>query len=83
MLVVQEENDDGRVKVWSTDSEDDEIRKPTHGGYFVLKSEKEGYASKCLMVQSGNSKPKGYATDGRKASESYFAAKTIMEQVKE
>lgn len=49
----------------------------------MVKSEKEGYASKCLMVLSGNSEPRGYMTNSGKASESCFAAKTIPEQVKE
>ena len=35
-LIVHEDSDeDGRVEVWSTDSKDDDVRKPTHGGCFV------------------------------------------------
>ena len=37
-LIMLEESDDGRVEMWSTDSEDDEVRKPTHGGCFVVNS---------------------------------------------
>ena len=66
MLIVQDgSDDDGQVDVWSTDLEDDEIRKPTHG--------------KCLMVQNGVSDQRGYATDGGEASKSCFSAKTVSE----
>lgn len=83
VLIVEEESDEGRVEVWSIDSKDDEVRKPTHGGCFVVKSEKESYASKCLMVHSCNSEPIEYVTGGGKTSESCFAVKTITKQVKE
>ena len=49
----------------------------------MVNPEKQGYEGKCLMVQSGSSEPRGYATDGGKGSESCFVAETIMEQVKE
>lgn len=39
MLIVQEGGDDeGIVEVWSIDSEDEEVSKPTYGGCFVAKS---------------------------------------------
>ncbi|KAI3523775.1 hypothetical protein L1887_02171 [Cichorium endivia] len=68
-FVVQEDDEDGMVEVWLTDSEDDEVRKPTHG--------------RCLMVQNGVSEQRGYATDGCQTFESCFAATTVSEQVKE
>ena len=76
-------DDDGRFEVWSTDSEDDEVRKPTHGWCFVAKSKLQGYEGKCVMVQNGALEQKGYATDGGRASRSCFAAKIVSEQVKE
>ena len=53
-LIVQEESDEyGRVEVWSTNSEDEEVRKPTHGGCFFLANSKEKeYEERCLMVQN-------------------------------
>ena len=50
-LIVQEGNDEfGRVEVWSTDYEDEEFRKPTHGRCFVVKSGALEYEGRCLMV---------------------------------
>ena len=50
-LIVQEGGDEfGSVEVWSTDSEDDEVQKPTHGGCFVAKSEASEYEGRCVMV---------------------------------
>ena len=40
VLMVQEESDDVRFKMWSKESEDDEVGKPTHGGSFVVHSKK-------------------------------------------
>ena len=36
-LIVEEDDDDGRVQVWSTDSEDEEVRNPIHGKGFIVK----------------------------------------------
>ncbi|KAI3510498.1 hypothetical protein L1887_17545 [Cichorium endivia] len=36
-FMVQEDSEYGVVEVWSTDSDDDEVRKPTHGRCFVVK----------------------------------------------
>ena len=52
-LIVQGSVDDdefGGVQVWSTDSEDDEVRKPSHGKAYVVKEESSG--GKCLMVSN-------------------------------
>lgn len=35
-----DDSDDGMVEVWSTYSEDEEVRKPSHGKYFVAKESK-------------------------------------------
>ena len=53
----------GGVQVWSTDSEDDEVRKPTHGKAYVAKSGDAG--GRCLMV-TDVSQMRGYNTDGGK-----------------
>ncbi|XP_052625848.1 uncharacterized protein LOC128132888 [Lactuca sativa] len=51
MLRKEMENADddvfGGVEVWSTDSEDEEVRNPTHGKDYVAKE--EGSAGKCLI----------------------------------
>ncbi|KAL7583919.1 hypothetical protein Lser_V15G43916 [Lactuca serriola] len=63
-LIVQGSvaNDEfGGVEVWSSDSEDDEVRKPSHGKAYVAKEESSG--GKCLMV-SDVSQMRGYNTDG-------------------
>ena len=65
-LIVQEdvaENEFGGVEVLSTDSEDEEVRKPTHGREFVVKSEGSEVAGRCLMVTVGVSHMRGYTTD--------------------
>ena len=44
-LIVQEyvaENEFGGVEVWSTDSENDEVQRPTNGRAFVAKEESSG-----------------------------------------
>jgi len=64
-LIVQDTGDrdefDG-VEVWSTDSEDEEVRKPTHGKAMLVKE--EPVAGRCLMVTEGVSQMRGYTTDG-------------------
>ena len=64
--VVQDSVDDdefGGVQVWSTDSEDDEVRKPSHGKAYVAKGDES--SGKCLMV-TDVSQMRGYNTDGGK-----------------
>lgn len=87
--MVQEDSDEGKKKVWSTDSEDEEVRRTTHAECIVAKSEEKGNEGMCLMVQGNSLKEKGYCNDGKKASEggkvsdSCFSAKLIKEQVAE
>ncbi|KAL7589973.1 hypothetical protein Lser_V15G41428 [Lactuca serriola] len=38
----------GGVQVWSTDSEDDEVRRPSHGKAYVARGDES--SGKCLMV---------------------------------
>nr|KAJ0203047.1 hypothetical protein LSAT_V11C500252350 [Lactuca sativa] len=55
-LIVQEnarEDEFGGVEVWSTDSEDEEVRRPTHGKAYVAKN--EGSGGKCFIVTAGPS----------------------------
>lgn len=79
-LIVQEGSDeDIRVEVWSIDFVVDEVRKPTHGGCFVAKSDFQDYEGRCLMVQNVISKQGSYANDSGKASENCFAAKPVSE----
>ncbi|KAL7610003.1 hypothetical protein Lser_V15G12622 [Lactuca serriola] len=63
-LIVQgsaEDDEFGGVQVWSTDSKDDEVRKPSHGKAYVAR---DGESSgKCLMVTEV-SHMRGYNTDG-------------------
>ncbi|KAI3767848.1 hypothetical protein L2E82_18277 [Cichorium intybus] len=68
-FVVKEDSEFGAIEVWSTDSEDEEVRNPTHG--------------RCLMVKADHSESRGYSTDGCQASASCFAAKPVYEQVEE
>lgn len=67
-------NEYGRFEVWSTKSEDDEVRKPIHGGCFVVKSEEQEYEGRCLMVHNDVSEQRGYATDDGQNFESCFVA---------
>ena len=63
-LIVQgsvADDEFGSVEVWSTDSEDDEVRKPTHGKAYVAKEESSG--GRCFMV-SDVSQMRGYNTIG-------------------
>lgn len=83
-LIVQEGSDeDGCVEVWSTDSKEVEVSKPTHGGCFVANSDLQEYEGRCLMVQNNVLKQRGYVTNGGQASENYFDVKPVYEQVKE
>ena len=57
-LIVQEnvaENEFGGVEVWSTELEDNEVRKPTHGRAFVAEEETSQFVGRCLMVKSEGS----------------------------
>ncbi|XP_052620940.1 uncharacterized protein LOC128126844 [Lactuca sativa] len=76
----------GDVEVWSTDSKDEEVRKPTHGRALLVKE--EVVAGKCLMVTSGVSQMRDYTTDGgldeaKEREDKCFAAKPVSEQINE
>ena len=70
--------------MWSIDSEDEEVRKPTHGKAMLVKEE---YAvGKCLMVTEGVSQMRGYTTDGgledeKEQEDRCFAAKPVSAQI--
>ena len=87
-LIVQGSvNDDefGSTEVWSTDSEDDEVRKPTHGKAYVAKEESSG--GRCFMV-TDVSQMRGYNTDGgsdgpKVQEDMCFTAKPLSQQFNE
>ena len=75
----------GGVEVWSTDSEDDEVRKPSHGKACVAKEENSG--GRCLMV-SDVSQMRGYNTDSgsndmKEQQDMCFIAKPLSVQFNE
>ncbi|XP_052627139.1 uncharacterized protein LOC128133664 [Lactuca sativa] len=76
----------GGVEVWSTDSEDEEVRKPTHGRALLVKEEQ--VTRKCLMVTSEVSQMRGYTTDkgrdeAKEREDRCFAAKPVNVQINE
>ncbi|XP_052625994.1 uncharacterized protein LOC128133027 [Lactuca sativa] len=87
-LIVQgsvADDEFGGVEVWSTDSEDDEVRKPSHGKACVAKEESSG--GRCLMV-SEVSQMRGYNTDDRsnepkEQQDMCFTAKPLSVQFNE
>lgn len=48
---------------------------------FCGESIEQGYEGKCSTGQNYCSEPRGYATDGGKVSEIYFATKKVSKQV--
>ena len=77
-LIVRENEDEfGRIELWSTDSEDEEVRRPTHGECFVAKAEFPKYEGKCMMVHNDVSEQSGYSTDGGKTLDNCFATKPV------
>ena len=80
-LIVQENADEdefGGVEVQSTDSEDEEVRKPTHGKACV---EKEvGSAGKCLIVTASSS-TESASEEPNLTENKCFAAKPVSEQI--
>ncbi|KAL7586974.1 hypothetical protein Lser_V15G40724 [Lactuca serriola] len=75
----------GGVEVWSTDSEDDEVRKPSHGKACVAKEESSG--GRRLMV-SDVSQMRGYNNDGgsnepKEQQDMCFTAKPLSVQFNE
>lgn len=53
-MVTKDNSEDGNVEVWSTDSEDEEVRRPTHEDCFMMKDENKR-GDKCFMVKIINS----------------------------
>ena len=43
----------GGVEVWSTNSGDEEVRKPSPGKAFVAKEDSSELVGKCLVVTAG------------------------------
>lgn len=91
LIVAEDESDDGEVEVWSTDSEDEQVRKTTHVECFVVIKEKVnkevdviGIAKggTCLMVGSVSSESHGYFTDEGAKSDACFSAKNVREHIK-
>lgn len=58
LTIAEYDSDDGQVEVWSIDSEDENVRMPTHGECFVVKESKFDKEScvrkggKCLIFGS-------------------------------
>lgn len=55
LTVGDGDSDNGNIEVWSTYSEDEEVRKPTHEAYFVVNKTEEVTGGKCLKVKSSSS----------------------------
>ena len=74
------------MEVWSTNSKDDEVRKPTHGKAMLEKAEQA--TGRCFAVTEGVSQVRGYTTDGgiedeREREDRCFAAKPVSAQINE
>jgi hypothetical protein len=68
-FVVMEDNEDETKQVWSTDSEDEEVRRPLHG--------------RCFMVSSVPTASREEKSEEGNSSDRCFATKTVSERVKE
>ena len=82
-LIVQENLDDdefGGVEVWSTDSEDEEVRKPSHGRAYVAREGVSSSARKCLMV-SEETPTEGEDKEPNLKRDKCFAAKPVSETI--
>lgn len=88
-LIVQEnivDDEFGGVEVWSTDSKDEEVRKPTHGRVFVAKEGKPEFVGRCIMVNVVLSRLRGYTTEceseeAKERDDKCFAAKSMGEKI--
>ena len=74
------------MEVWFTDSEDEEVRKPTHGKAMLVKEEL--VTGRCFVVTEGVSQMRGYTTDGgiegeKEREDRCFAAKPVSAQINE
>ena len=80
-LIMQEKADEdefGGVEVWLTDSEDEEVRKPTHGRAYVAKE--AGSVGKCSMVSAGSSTESADEKPNL-AKNKCFTTKPVSEQI--
>ena len=85
-LIVQEnvaENEFGGVEVWSTDSEDEAVRRPTYGKAFVAKEESSWFEGRFLMVTSDGSQNQKHTIGSRRRDNSCFATRPVTEQIKD
>ncbi|XP_052625919.1 uncharacterized protein LOC128132944 [Lactuca sativa] len=78
----------GGVEVWSTDSKDEEVCKPTDGRNFVAKKGNFELGGRYLMVTAGVSPMRGYITKGegeeaKEREDKCFAAKPMGELINE
>lgn len=53
--IVEEEDSDARnIYVWSTNSQDEEVRRPSHDALFASNVSTASKDRKCLIVKSSN-----------------------------
>lgn len=66
LIVLQKaaENEFGGVEIWSTDSGDDKVRRPTHDREFVAKEKSSHFGGRCLVVTNESSQTQGSTTEG-------------------
>lgn len=79
----EDDRDIGNVEFWLTDSEDDEVRKPNHGAYFVMKKAKEARGGNCFMVNSFSSVNRGHFSNEGAKSHVFLYSKSIRDYVAE
>ena len=73
----EEDNDDGQVEVWSTDSKDDKVHRPTRGACYVAKEVEHESSGKCFFMSSVSSESQAYVTDEGTNYEVCFSIKTV------
>ncbi|XP_052623142.1 uncharacterized protein LOC128128382 [Lactuca sativa] len=75
------DNDEfGGVEVWSTDSEDEEVTKPSHGRAYVAKEGVSSSAGKCMMV-STETPTEGEDNELNLKRDKCFAVKPVSETI--
>lgn len=52
LIVKNDESDSNNIEVWSTDTEDEEVRKPTHGACFVSNMYTSEKGGKCFICHN-------------------------------
>lgn len=81
-LIVEEDyNDSENIEVWSTNLDDDEIRRPTHGACYAANMEEKASSRRCFMVQIVSSRSQGYFTDDGVSLDMSMSSKTVSEHV--